>query len=83
MDIECISAAELFIVKLFDWIVAEYQSILQMSDEGVDSSGSDWEFISSTVKAIFRELQLLQAGGQLNTSPGVETWAMMSTMKLQ
>ena len=63
MAMACISTAELFIVKLFDWIITEYQSMLQMSGEGVDSSESDWEFIGSGVKDIFRELQLLWAGG--------------------
>ena len=36
MAIACISAAELFIVKMFDWIIAEYQSMLQVSGAGVD-----------------------------------------------
>ena len=49
MATECISAAKLFIAKLFDWMVSEYQSMLQVSGEGVDSSESDWEFISSAV----------------------------------
>ena len=57
--------------------------MLQTSGEGVDSSKSDWNFISSTFKAIVPKLQLLRTGGQLNTSLGVKAWAMMSTMKLQ
>ena len=59
MATECINAVELFIAKMFDWMVSKYQSVLQVSGESIDSSESDWEFISSIVKAIFRELQLL------------------------
>ena len=81
--IECINAAELFITKLFDWMLSEYHSIFKVSGESVDSSVSDKELISSAVKAIFRELQLLRVGGQLKITLGHKAWAMMNTMKLQ
>ena len=64
-------------------MVSEYQSMLQVSVKGVDSSESDWKFISSAIKAIFREIQLLWVEEQLNSSPGVKAWAMISTIKLQ
>ena len=70
MAIKCINTAEFFINKLFDWMLLEYYSMTKESGEGTDSSVSDWEFISGAVKAIFRKLQLLQTGGQLNLTPG-------------
>ena len=60
-----------------------YHQMMATSGDEVDSSVADWDFISSAVKAIFPELQLLCSGGQLNPHPGNQAWAMMSTMALQ
>lgn len=43
MAIECINVAELFIEKLFDWMLSQYQSMLKVSKEGADSTVLDWE----------------------------------------
>ena len=83
MAIACISAAEQFVLKLLDWMANHYHQMNATSGAEVDSSAADWDFISSAVKAIFRELQLLCSGGQMNPNPGNQAWAMMSTMTLQ
>ena len=81
--IACINAAEQFVMKLLDWMANHYHQMNATAGVGVDSDAADWDFISSAVKAIFRELQLLRSGGQMNPCPGTQAWAMMSTMALQ
>ena len=70
-------------MNLLDWMSNQYYLMTATSGDGVDSSEADWDFISSAVKAIFRELQLLCTGGQLNPHPGNQAWPMMSKMVLQ
>ena len=83
MAIECITASALFIRELFTWITAEFGS-MGHEEESADTSVPDWDFLSKSVKAIFLELQLVRAGGQLKAvGPGHEAWACIRTMKLQ
>ena len=81
--ITCINATEQCIVELFDWMANQYQQMLARSGDDVDSSKSDWNFISSAVNDIFQELQLLWTGGQIHPHPGVQGRAMISTIELQ
>ena len=79
----CITSAERFIARLLEWMGKEYHSMNAEAGEGVDSTAADWLFICSAVKAIFRELHKLRTGGQLNTNPADQAWAMMGTLDLQ
>ena len=62
MAAECISSVSQVIRELFTWVLAEYTSIGKEKSSS-DTSAYDWEFVSKSVKAIFHELQLVQARG--------------------
>ena len=74
MAIKYISSALLSINRLFLWILSEYNSMAMESD-AANLSAPDRDFLSSCVKVIFQEFQLLLTGGQLkHVDLAHETW---------
>ena len=55
MVVKCITASALFIRELFTWVSMEFSSMSQ-EEENADTTASDWEFLSKSVKAIFLKL---------------------------